>query len=67
MLSYGYYNHFVGSIIQCFSTGGPQNSFSGPPGFSHFIKNKVIRQIFHKNHKKPTLSATKESRNNKLS
>jgi len=61
------------TLEQWFSTGGPQLSggpqisFSGPPGFSHFIKIQVIRQRFHKNNKKSTLSATKESRNNKMS
>jgi len=47
------------ALEQCFSTsgprpsGGPQNSFGGPPGFSYFIKNQVLRQRFHKNYKKP--------------
>jgi len=55
----------IAALDQCFSTGGPQNYFSGPAGFSHFIKNQVIRQRFHKNYKKSTLSAAKASRNNK--
>jgi hypothetical protein len=37
---------------QCFSTGEPQNSFGGQPGFSHFIENQFLRQRLHKNYLK---------------
>ncbi len=54
-------------LRQCFSTGGPRSSFSGPPGVSHFIRNQNFRHKFLKNYKKSSLSATKASINNKMS
>jgi len=63
----------TGPLGQCFSTGGPrpssgpQSSFGGPPGFFYFVKNQTFRHKCHKNDKNWNLSATKSSRNNKMS
>jgi len=52
-------------LKQCFSTDrprpsrGPQNFIGGPPGFSHFITNQILRQIFHKNYKNVNLISYK--------
>ena len=51
------WNATVSCLYQCFSTGERGN-------FSHFVQNRNCINEFHISYKSPTLSATKESRNN---
>ncbi len=50
----------ISVLDQWFSTGGPQSFF-------YFTKNQDFRHKVHENDKKSTFSATKSSRNNKMS
>jgi len=58
-------------LIQWFSTGGPLVGHGallvGRQAFLILLKIKIFGHKFHKKYKKSSLSATKASRNNKMS